>query len=191
MGKLRLRSSQLALHTRCRTDIPNRMTRGAPIDGAYKLERDHSAAYPKARPRNVGPCETYNCHGLTFAARRTMIASADVPMILEEDDYFEIQKKDVLAGDVAVYYSTGLRGAAREDAEHSGIVIGRCALGEIVIISKWGPGDERIHPIGESPYDSGDVRYYRIHDNPRAKPGKPVSRSQRLLRGQQPPLLIA
>jgi hypothetical protein len=61
----------------------------------------------------------YNCHGLTFACRRTCVhASAQVRQILEHDGYERVPKvEDVLPGDIILYVSEG-------DVEHSGVVIG-------------------------------------------------------------------
>jgi hypothetical protein len=77
----------------------------------------------------------YNCHGLTFASKRSAIYDAqEVNKILDEDDYIVICKvTDVRRGDIIVYYSSD------GDAEHSGLVIG--ALQRLpIILSKWGYG---------------------------------------------------
>jgi hypothetical protein len=31
-----------------------------------------------------------------------------------------------------------------------------------IILSKWGPCHEVVHPVGRSEYDASDVKYYRI-----------------------------
>ncbi|MGE0651926.1 MAG: hypothetical protein AB7P12_09270 [Alphaproteobacteria bacterium] len=166
MGNIILMKAELALDTRRQTHIVNLMDRTFPIVGALVLEKDHSTNYPRSIPRKVGPCFTYNCHGLTFGSRRTEIQSDQIPMILEQDDYVCIAQNDVLPGDIAVYYSTGQQpGAISGDVEHSGIVLQRNEIGNILLISKWGACDERVHFVADTPYDSGDVRYYRINDS--------------------------
>jgi hypothetical protein len=44
----------------------------------------------------------YNCHGLTFASRRTRIY--DVQQVLAEDAYEHIPLNEVEPGDVIVYF---------------------------------------------------------------------------------------
>ena len=84
----------------------------------------------------------------------------DVDIILEDDDYVEVDYKDVLPGDVVIYYSTGKNGASIGDPEHSGLVVERVnPLGEIKVLSKWGYGDERIHGLKDCDYDIDDIRF--------------------------------
>lgn len=120
----------------------------------------------RGRPRTK--CDyVYNCHGMTFASRRTGIyASQDVARILEEDDYQEVPANEVLVGDVIVYY--GENG----EANHSGLVIGvdvsesrnRVKQRVVWIISKWGRLQEWLHQADYGPYTEDYVRakYYRI-----------------------------
>src|SRR5689334_17975609 len=59
----------------------------------------------------------YNCHGMTFAGRRTAITEERVVnTILEDDGYQQIKRKDVMAGDVVLYYEA-------EGLSHSGVVV--------------------------------------------------------------------
>jgi len=178
MGTLVLTQAILRYQTRRATDMHTYLNRSATLAGAVQLERDHDLQYPNAKPRKVGPCNTYNCHGLSFGARRGSIV--EVMQILEEDDYYEIDVKDVLPGDIAVYFSTGLtQGSIVGDPEHSGIVLERTQLGSVKILSKWGPGDERVHFLGECPYDHQNVGYFRINDRSGPQPGKSVTGRKR------------
>ena len=60
----------------------------------------------------------YNCHGLTFAGRRTRVPDASsVRIMIDEDGYQEVDRNSVLEGDIVVYYSS------EGDLEHSGIVV--------------------------------------------------------------------
>jgi len=92
----------------------------------------------------------YNCHGLTFANRRTFIADAsELKKIFEDDEYKKICKGEARVGDIIVYLYN-------EDIEHTGIII------EIenflssnpmpIILSKWGAAGEFIHKYNECPY---------------------------------------
>jgi hypothetical protein len=92
---------------------------------------------------------------MTFAARRTWIDESDqVKMIIADDEYRNIAAKDVLPGDIVVYLYAG-------DPEHSGIVVKVDEFAPF-ILSKWGPYHEVIHRPLECPYDSMELKYYRI-----------------------------
>ena len=101
MGSLVLVLAELRLETRRKTAIKHRLTRSAPPAGAYEEDRAYDRKHPLALRRNVGPCNTYNCHGLTFGARRAEVGFDDVAVVLDEDDYTEIDRRTVMAGDIA------------------------------------------------------------------------------------------
>lgn len=102
----------------------------------------------------------FNCHGLTFASRRTGIFdSAALKLILCDDGYEEVPKDQVKAGDVIMYYS------ADGDFEHSGLVVEPPRterLGVALVRSKWGKARELIHWGNRCPYESSNVKYFRI-----------------------------
>lgn len=103
----------------------------------------------------------YNCHGMTFASRRTNIYHADcLRKIIEDDGYEEVSKQDVLPGDVALYWNEG-------DIDHSGIVveIKKDLLFPVPwICSKWGRGPEFVHSFDNCPphYNVSGIKFYRI-----------------------------
>ena len=105
------------------------------------------------------PNPIYNCHGLTFASKRTSIhETASLRTILNDDGYTEIQRDNILPGDIALYLTdTG-------DIEHSGIVITEPdqQFGVPKVVSKWGRYKEAIHWIHACPYESSNVKYYRV-----------------------------
>jgi hypothetical protein len=118
--------------------------------------------YPKATFRTE-PSGLYNCHGLTFAAKRTRIPdNSEVIKILEDDNYTEITDKTlVFPGDVIIYIDS--------DGErfHSGIVIWTDNLGglqEIKVLSKWGYGSEACHQYTDCPYFAmaAKIQFFRI-----------------------------
>lgn len=125
----------LALQTRCANDILNEYNPEIPDAGCLTQLEILKKKYPRCVPRTHVPTFAYNCHGLTFASRRTQIwSSADIAHIIQEDGYRKIEDKDILAGDVIVYQSqdTG-------EIEHSGIVIEKAkSLSGPLILSKWG-----------------------------------------------------
>jgi hypothetical protein len=112
--------------------------------------------YPRAKPR-TGPSPVYNCHGLTFASRRTRIFEGrDVQRILSDDAWLQVNDKDVLPGDIVVYVSDD------GDLSHSGIVIKITELGAPLICSKWGSAGEYIHLATDTPsIYQGIKKYYR------------------------------
>ena len=110
-----------------------------------------------------GPCGFYNCHGLTFASRRTRIfESEDIWRILKEDNYKTVLEQDVLPGDIVIYYRKG-------DPQHSGIVVAiphiQDPLSQFRILSKWGHSHEVVHALRDCPYSSScdSIIFYRVH----------------------------
>ena len=142
-------------------------TQGNPIENAQTLEisefeKNQFNAFDKwcenATIRST-PTPTYNCHGMTFASRRTGIfSSAELKKILLEDGYVKIQLEQVLPGDVIIYYSED------RDFEHSGIIIS--APDQILkipkVMSKWGKFAEMLHWANNCPYTFSNTEYYRI-----------------------------
>jgi hypothetical protein len=119
--------------------------------------RQIGKSHPLAQPRTA-PSAVYNCHGLVFASSRTRIeASAGIRKILDDDKYEEVPLKDVLPGDVVIYYSdTG-------DPNHSGVVV-QFGNGLVVpvIYSKWGNAGEFVHALRECPPMYGpQVHFFR------------------------------
>jgi hypothetical protein len=151
----------LALETRNGTQIPNSLSHVVPIPGAFMEQADQEKNRPNAKRRRVGPCNTYNCHGLTFGARRTGIP-AHIDKILKEDGYTSVSSKDVLPGDIVIYFEAD--GGVRAEVSHSGIVLERTSLGAVKVLSKWGYGDEWIHFLADCPYNANNVEFYRIND---------------------------
>jgi hypothetical protein len=157
----------LALETRKSQQITNWFLRTSPIAGSYQDQIDEAKKRPNAKRRNVGPSHTYNCHGLTFGARRSDITWS-VASILKQDDYVLVAKEDVMPGDVVIYYGVNDQGMKAE-INHSGIVLERSDLGSIRVLSKWGHGDEWVHFLPDCPYNATYAEFYRINDCPPLK----------------------
>lgn len=116
----------------------------------------------KAVEFRCGDIPVYNCHGLTFASRRTRIwNSDDLRKILKDDRYDEVvDRAEVLPGDIILYFTdTG-------DIEHSGIVVSKPDGPLLVprVLSKWGSGCEAIHPANNCPYKFSLTKYYRVRE---------------------------
>jgi hypothetical protein len=146
--------------------------RGEHIDNAQSFEITVQDAADNASHRSRFPSEQfsdhtspyYNCHGLTFASRRTRISDIEaLRTILAHDDLSEIHQADVRVGDVILYLSADNDG----DIEHSGVVVEmRQAAGMSLAIprvwSKWGGGAEVVHMWNACPYNIGNVVFLRL-----------------------------
>jgi hypothetical protein len=125
-----------------------------------KDAEDRQKRWGQAKQRGEDIVPHYNCHGLTFASRRTAVNdSLEVRKVISEDKYLKVDEKRVMPGDVIVYVS-----AADGDLEHSGVVV---AVGEPPfnipqVVSKWGKGFEVVHAANYCPYNYGGAEYYRI-----------------------------
>lgn len=107
--------------------------------------------FPRAELRRL-PTGRYNCHGLTFASRRTQILDPEVvEIILKDDGYRPIGLRDAMQGDLALYYDG--RGIAHTgvivDVEQDERILGG---GTVKVMSKWGSGGEYIHYGRECEY---------------------------------------
>jgi hypothetical protein len=157
-GNLLTLNGKLALESRLQKPISNWFNRSPTSDGHKLRVREYQDKYPDEIHRPVEPSSMYNCHGLTFAARRTGINKHDhVKQILAEDDYKPIGSgSPIFAGDVAIYLE-------KSEIVHSGIVAWVCKkTGDIWILSKWGEYHEAIHRPLNCPYPQCTVNYYRL-----------------------------
>lgn len=149
-------SSQLDLHTRCESQVENEIDRGPIRAGDRILSEDYRRDYPDGKHRPTLPSRKYNCHGLTFASRRTWIwKPSEVAKILKDDEYEPLEPTDVLPGDVVIYTQNG-------DVEHSGIVVSSGGGSPPIVLSKWGMAHEVLHRVRDCPYDAMQVSYHRI-----------------------------
>lgn len=158
MASIICRTVELALETRLRTKVSNWIDRSSAHHGALQQVEDYKKKFRNGQHRPVGPCSTFNCHGLTFGARRTWIdGSEQIERILIEDDYKKIEMREVAPGDIAIYRKDGL-------IEHSGIVVEKdnSPLALPKILSKWANLHEVVHFPLDSPYNDMEVTYYRV-----------------------------
>lgn len=155
---------ELKLESRQQVQITNHFDRRVPIPGEQKQVDDLISKYFTTTPRTRIPSAYYNCHGLTFASRRTEIILPDeVRKVLKEDHYERIDLRNVLPGDVVIYVGPG--GAI----DHSGIVVELMRLNvngpvyTVRIVSKWGGAHEVFHLLNDCPWsENTTVEYYRV-----------------------------
>ncbi len=102
----------------------------------------------------------YNCHGLTFACRRTGIYDEEVLETILREEYREIRhRKDVLSGDVVIYRNEGI-------IVHSGMILSVESNGLFIrVLSKEPRYKEIEHQVDFTPHIGADKKFYRInHD---------------------------
>ena len=117
--------------------------------------------YPFAKHRN-NPSPIYNCHGMSFASRRTNIDRAtEIRMIINDDGYDKINIKETLPGDIVLYVK-------KDDGDiiHSGFLV-NCEhpegnISNIWVVSKWGKFKEVIHHLFDCPYKNCEAEFYRL-----------------------------
>ena len=158
IGKIGQNGKRLALQTREGNDIENFQNDFQELTPSILYQT--KSMIKRHAPRNTrsSPTPCYNCHGLTFASRRTWIdQSREIQKILGEDKYIRINTKDTLPGDIIVYYG------ADGDPEHSGIVVSEPKeLGIPMVVSKWGALPEFVHWANQCPYSFQKAKFYRI-----------------------------
>lgn len=147
----------IRLETSKKTKVKNQQD----ADGSWghlKYMESLASSIPGVRKRSESS-SWFNCHGLTFASRRTRVTdSQDILKILDDDKWIEIYMENVLPGDIVLYHDD-----ENGDICHSGIVVGRNNNPTVLTIcSKWGFGPEYLHKPHEVPEIYGnDLKYYR------------------------------
>ena len=139
------------LATKRRSPIKNVRDPGISPDQLQFQIKSFREKIPLARLRSV--LQGYDCMGLVFATRRTMVGTDQLTMILTEDEYHQIDATDLYFGDVVIY-----KYPQEREAAHVGLVshFEDSQLGRVVfVISKWGAGPEYVHPIDDVPEQFG------------------------------------
>lgn len=139
---------RLDLVTKARWPIPNSQPKPLPpfkIDAAVKAL---CQAHPDAVLRSKS--SEYNCVGLVFASRRTVVGIEHLERILKDDGYRRISEERLFRGDLVVYRD------ARGAPQHVGIVAARTAnvakqRFDVEVLSQWGLLGEYFHRIDDVP----------------------------------------
>lgn len=145
--------------TRLGREIPNAQDPDQPPPVAARLIEKHRRSYPMAVMRR-SPAGQYNCHGMTFANRRTGIYDpADVEAILSDDGYRQIKAAEAQPGDIVVCYDG-------RQVSHTGVVMGVDRRNDLIggqavwVLSKWGQAGEYLHAIADGPYGEHDKAFW-------------------------------
>ena len=153
---------ELGLQTRCLRQIKNELLKREPIPGQVAQAQDYKARFSGCQHRPTKVSLRYNCHGLTFAARRTAIWDSEaLQIILDDDGYCKVPWEDVVTGDIAIYVEAG-------DYSHSGIIsyVDRSGVVPVMwVLSKWGHAHEVVHKLHECPYagkPDSEITFWRM-----------------------------
>lgn len=119
------------------------------FDGVYEKLYDSAT---KIRDENAA----YNCHSYSFYSRssgnRYWLQPGQAQIYLSDGSYESVSPGQ--AGDIGWY---GL--------DHSAVVEEKLSNGEVIMISKWGPGGLFRHLSYDCPYEVEDgIDYYRLAD---------------------------
>jgi hypothetical protein len=155
--------NSIALATRTGRPIPNAQDPDLPPHRVTLLVEQFRKRFPTAQLR-IPPTGRYNCHGLTFANRRTQVGVFDtrvIGLILEDDGFRNCGRESLpQSGDILVCYD-GV------EVSHTRIVMfvepGKPEQGvfpQIFVLSKWGPAGEYFHIVNTGPYSSHRVTYW-------------------------------
>lgn len=151
----------IVCQTRCGNDIKNFQIIGPLINYELQQADVYKKQHCLAKYR-TNPCGYYNCHGMIFASRRTIIGDPDeIKKILVEDNYKQVNESAVLPGDIALYYEDG-------DLLHSGVVVevsdDSMLVQRIKLVGKWGLYHEVVHWLGDCPYSqhADKIMFYRV-----------------------------
>src|SRR5690242_18488233 len=94
----------IRLETSQRSGIPNHQDTEISkfhLNWSKQIKTMHLKAIERTKPSPL-----YNCHGFTFACRRTRVeTNLSIQTILMDDKYEEVRLEHVLAGDIVIYYS--------------------------------------------------------------------------------------
>lgn len=145
-------SDKIVLQTSKKTDIDNAQfhTRTKQEETiANIVEQKFNSTYQGS------PSKIYNCHGLTFASRRTGIyEDSEIQKILK-DEYVEIRSDQIIVGDIALWVKD-------KQYIHSALVVQICDNNQVFVLSKTRDFKEIVHLVTTSPYPYDIIKYYRI-----------------------------
>lgn len=110
----------------------------------------------------------YNCHGLTFASRRTGIDKPEALRAILQDDYLPVKKAELQEGDIVVYLDNSDSLNFEDNITHTAMVVYANHqaenLSEIRVLSKLGIYIEVVHDYESIPLMYGTIKkFYRMN----------------------------
>jgi hypothetical protein len=142
--------SALSLYTTCnRTFIENERPDSDRHPEALKAARKMvRTVSPSAKCRSL--TAYYNCVGMAFASRRTLVDITKLSLFLRDDGYRLIRENEVYEGDIVEYRRNGI-------SQHVGVVyllkdvslLHDGSSIEIWVLSQWGEDGEYLHKARE------------------------------------------
>lgn len=135
--------AEIPLSTRKGNLIPNERRMPWPQWRLQNAQTNVLQYHPNVRTRSL--TNVYNCMGMVFASRRTCVDPEHLRMILNDDDYKQVNDIGQLQpGDVVVYQDD------RAEISHVGLVaeVKPDLVGgqpQVTILSQWGGAGEYFH----------------------------------------------
>lgn len=154
----------LSLQCYSGTFIPNEID-ADPSAGYIKLAMDAMRPWFPGRWL-VPPTGRYNCHGLSFANRRTNVRPETSPNPLSVQDLlnadgYRLRSTPPIPGDLVVYRS------ARGEITHTGIVSrieNNGGISQVMVLSKWGGLGECEHAVRGCFYaENASIEYWSLN----------------------------
>ena len=145
----------LAIQTRAKRFIENdfgKPQRSKESMDAFYEEMKH--LWPNLERRSWD--STYNCFGMAFANRRTVVDDSALPTIYQDDGYRAIGRPQATPGDVIIYKNE------RGRIMHVAVVVEKRIVqreddDELVVLSQWGLNGEYRHSARDVPEVYGRV----------------------------------
>jgi hypothetical protein len=159
------RQETICMQTSRKHCIPNGQNRIVHQQAIDQEERQR-ALFGNGEFQGNSTC-IYNCHGLTFASKRTGVFADEAIRLILDDEYVEINRANVIVGDVVLYYYPDRPG----EYAHSAIVVEKSdiigsGLFGIRVLSKTRFHREIVHYAGQHSYPGTEIKFYRINHEP-------------------------
>jgi hypothetical protein len=150
----------IPLSTKRRTWIKNIRKPERLPQAMKEAERYARTNCPGIETRSLS--SSYNCVGMVFGSRRTIIEPEEIPTIFKDDEYYPVaQRGQIRIGDLVVYKKS----ATAVDIDHIGLIVEivpqlEKAEVRVRVLSQWGFDGEYLHDEDNVPLMIGKHREY-------------------------------
>lgn len=153
--------TKISTHTRLNNEIDNYQVTEFSLFEKNQFKEYTFGNYLGVKFKTA-PSPIYNCHGMSFACRRTNIdKSTEIRKIITEDGYIEMALKDTLPGDIVLYINSQ-DGDIIHSATVTNVIVVENNIPTIFVVSKWGKYREAVHNLYTSPYKNCIFEFYRL-----------------------------